>query len=31
MSKETIGLTIVYIVAMVVLCMDIFVWRMYWK
>jgi hypothetical protein len=28
MSRESIALTIVYIVAMVVLCMDIFVWRM---
>jgi len=28
MSKESIGLTIVYVLAMVVLLLDLFIWRM---
>jgi len=28
MSKESIGLTIVYVLAMVVLLLDMFIWRM---
>jgi len=28
MNKESIGLTIVYVLAMVVLLLDLFIWRM---